>query len=178
MTDAQVERTRRHVLGHARELLAEQGALAVTYSELSSRARVTRQTLYRHWPTREALFADLVSERAMLSMPGPGEAPEQVVGEFLRRLRDGMDDPANSAVLIALVAHADHDPASSTALARTVDAVRAALAAVVADSGGHLDEQDYARLCGPLIWQRFFARRPVDDDLIDSLVRQWSATRT
>lgn len=169
--DAQVERTRQHVFTHARQLLAEQGASAVTYSELSSRARVTRQTLYRHWPTREALFVDLLSERAMLAMPDPGESPEQVVVEFLRRLRDGMDEPANAAVLTALVAHADHDAASSAALGQAVGAVQAALAAVVAASGGQLGEQDYARLCGPVIWQRFFARRPVSDDLIDTLVR-------
>jgi AcrR family transcriptional regulator len=175
--DAQVERTRQHVFAHARELLAEQGASAVTYSALSSRARVTRQTLYRHWPTREALFVELVSERAMLAMPDPADSPEQVVGEFLRRLRDGMDEPANAAVLTVLVAQADRDAASSTALGQAVGAVRAALAAVIAASGGRLDEHDYARLCGPVIWQRFFARRHVSDELIDTLVRQWSVTR-
>lgn len=177
VTDAQVERTRQHVFGHVRELLAEQGAAAVTYSALSSRARVTRQTLYRHWPTREALFVDLVSERAMLAMPEPAERPEQVVGEFLRRLRDGMDEPANAAVLTVLVAQADRDAASNAALGQAVSAVRSAFAAVVAASGGRLDEHDYARLCGPVIWQRFFARRPVSNDLIDSLVSQWSATQ-
>lgn len=175
-TDAQVERTRQHVFTHARELLAERGAAAVTYSALSLQARVTRQTLYRHWPTREALFVDLISERAMLAMPDPGDSPEQVLREFLRRLRDGMDEPANAAVLTVLVAQADSDQASSTALGQAVGAVRAALAAVVAASGGQLGEDDYARLCGPVIWQRFFARRAVSDQLIDGLVRQWSDT--
>ena len=172
---AQVERTRQHVLRHARDLLTERGASAVTYTELSSRARVTRQTLYRHWPTREALFVELVSEQALLAMPPTDADAAQVVGEFLRRLRAGMDEPVNAAALAALVVHADHDPTSSTALSQTVDAVRAALAAVVAASGGRLSDEDYARMCGPILFHRFFDRRPVSDELIDALVQDWSA---
>jgi AcrR family transcriptional regulator len=47
-----VERTRRHVLAVARELLPEVGPAGLTYSLLAERAGVTRQTLYRHWPAR------------------------------------------------------------------------------------------------------------------------------
>ncbi|WP_229899233.1 TetR/AcrR family transcriptional regulator, partial [Streptomyces capoamus] len=55
-SNPRVRRTRDRVLVVARELLADVGPTALTYSLLAERGKVTRQTLYRHWPTREALL--------------------------------------------------------------------------------------------------------------------------
>ncbi|MGH3626219.1 MAG: TetR/AcrR family transcriptional regulator [Sciscionella sp.] len=172
-----MERTRDHVLAQARDLLASSGPAAVTYTELAARARVTRQTLYRHWPTREALFIDLVLERALPAVPAATGTPEHVVRTFLRSLRDGMDDPANAAALTALIAQADHDATSRAALSGIVEDVRAAVAAALGSTGSNLDAEDYARLCGPVLFQRFFARQRVSDQFIDHLVASWSQSR-
>jgi AcrR family transcriptional regulator len=172
--DPRVRRTKVHVLAHARELLAHGGPAAVTYQELSTRARVTRQTLYRHWPTREALFVDLALERAADGMPDGSGSPEEIVAAFLTGMRDGMQDAANAAPLTALIAHADQDPGSSNALCAIVTDRRAALNALLAPSGVQLTAEEYATLCGPVLFQRFFARTPADDRLVRRLARSWS----
>lgn len=149
----------------------------MTYSDLAARARVTRQTLYRHWPTREALFVDLALDGAASGMPDGSGPPEAVVADFLRGMRAGMDNPSNAAPLTALIAQADHDPTSHNALMEIVADVRAALNNVLEPSGVMLDAEQYARLCGPVLFQRFFAREPVSDQLIEQLVRDWSDAR-
>lgn len=177
VTDPRIERTRAHVLSHARELLSAGGPGAVTYSELAARARVTRQTLYRHWPTREQLFVDLVLEGKPTPYPDGSGSPEQIVAGFLRSLRAGMDEPATATALMTLAAQADHDPTSHSALNSVVADRRGALNHLLEPSGVSVDADQYARLCGPVLFQRFFAREPATDQFIDDLVSDWSGTR-
>lgn len=176
-SDPRVERTRAHVLAHARRLLSVEGPAGVTYSELAASAKVTRQTLYRHWPTREQLFVDLVLERALAQIPDEPGSAEHVITLFLYRLRDGMNDLSNASALTALIAQADHDPTSHTALESVVTRVRAALNDVLCSRGVSLDADQYAGLCGPVLFQRFVARHPVSDQFIDALVAHWWQTR-
>jgi AcrR family transcriptional regulator len=161
-------------LGHARNLLSDGGPSAVTYMELAARARVTRQTLYRHWPTREALFVDLARERAALVLTDTSGPPEVIIGDFLRAMREGMDDGSNTAPLTALIAQADHDPTCRSALRSVVGECHSLLNRLLEPSGVVLDAEQYARLCGPVLFQRFFAREPIRDQLIEQLVRTWS----
>jgi AcrR family transcriptional regulator len=175
--DPRIERTRAHVLGHARELLSDGGPNAVTYMELAARARVTRQTLYRHWPTREAIFVDLARERAALDLTDTTGPPEVIIGDFLRAMREGMNDGSNTAPLTALIAQADHDPTCRSALMSVVAECHALLNRLLEPSGIVLDSEQYARLCGPVLFQRFFAREPIRDQLIEELVRTWSDDR-
>lgn len=175
--DPRIARTRAHVLSHARALLAEGGLQQVTYQELSARALVTRQTLYRHWPAREALFADLALESATWEPDEGSIDPEDVIRAFLRASRDGMDDPDNAAPLTALIALADHDTTCQHALNTIVTERRNALNNALAPSGVQLDAEAYAFLLGPLLFQRLLSREPVPDELIDRLVSTWAATR-
>lgn len=173
--DPRVRRTKAHVLANARALLADGGPAAVTYQELSARARVTRQTLYRHWPTREALFVELALERAGEGLPDGSGTPEEIVAAFLTGLRDGMQDAVNAAPLTVLIAHADQDPGCGSALSAIVTDRRAALNALLEPSGVRLTAEEYATLCGPILFQRFFARTPAGDDLVRYLAQSWSA---
>jgi AcrR family transcriptional regulator len=172
--DPRIERTRAHVLDHARKLLASEGPNAVTYSELAARARVTRQTLYRHWPTRETLIVDLVLEQSMAGMPDGTGTPEQIVSEFLRRMRDDLGDPDYSAPLVAVIAQAHHEPASRCALGQVVAGVRDALNALLEPAGRCVTPEDYSRLSGPVIFGRVIARETITDEFIDELVTEWS----
>ena len=173
--DPRVDRTRAHVLDHARRLVASDGPGAVTYSELASRAGVTRQTLYRHWPTRESIFVDLVLAQSLGGLPDGTGTGEQIAARFLRRLRDDMDDPANAGPLVALIASADHEPTSSSALGHVVDTVSDALNALVEPHGHRVTSEDYAMLCGPVIFRRLIAREAVSNRFIDTVVSAWAA---
>ena len=53
--DARIERTRTTVMEAATELLLEGGPSAITMDGVVARSGVAKSTLYRHWPTRDAL---------------------------------------------------------------------------------------------------------------------------
>ncbi len=92
-------------------------------------------------------------------------------------MRAGMDDPSNANALTALIAQADHDPTSHTVLNSVIADRQAALNQLVEPAGVTVDADQYARLCGPVLFERFFARAPVTDDLIEQLVATWSEER-
>jgi AcrR family transcriptional regulator len=182
--DPRVERTRAHVLDHARAMLAAQGPSSVTYSALAKHARVTRQTLYRHWPTIEAVFVDLVLERAVREIQalagtvGLATTAEGLLGAFLHQIEIGMEDPANAGPLMALVAQADHDAASRRALADVVVGIRDELNRLLEPVGVQITASEYHQLAGPLFFRRFFAREPVTEDFVDDVVATWSRQRS
>lgn len=79
---ADAARNRARVLETAYETFAAEG-LAVPIDEIARRAGVGAGTIYRHFPTKEDLFAAVVESRleqviaagrALLDDPGPGEA--------------------------------------------------------------------------------------------------------
>ncbi|MFF7738952.1 TetR family transcriptional regulator [Streptomyces sp. NPDC007984] len=176
--DPRIGRTRASVLQHARELLAAEGPDAVTYSELSARSQVTRQTLYRHWPTRERLFLDIVLEGPALPYPDGTGSPEQIITEFLLSFRAGMQVQATASALLMLVAQADYDPPSHEALSQIVANRLEALNTLLRPTGVLVTPEQFAQLCGPVLYQRFFARTDPSDDFIRDLVRTHFAVRT
>lgn len=79
---ADAARNRARVLEVAYETFAAEG-LSVPIDEIARRAGVGAGTVYRHFPTKEALFAAVIDDRvrsmvaagrAMLDTVGPGEA--------------------------------------------------------------------------------------------------------
>lgn len=176
--DPRVQRTRRHVLDVARALIGEVGPMALTYTLLSERSDVTRQTLYRHWPTTTMLFADLVLTGPDVGYPSHHTDPHTVIVEFLTSLRNGMNDPTTAASLTALVAHADHDATSSDALiAITIDRCEA-LNTLLTNTDVTVNRDDFAQLVSPVFFQRFIARQPVTDQLIHDTTTNWIAANT
>ncbi len=168
-----VQRTKAHVLAVAREMLAEVGPAELTYTALCAESGVTRQTLYRHWPTREALLAEIVLTSADVPYPHPGTDPGTVVTEYLQSLRAGMNDPATAAALTSLAAHASTDPVSDAALRAIVADRRAALNTLLIDTGRKIDASQFARLAGPVIFQCLIARVEPADRFIEALVTDW-----
>ena len=79
---ADAERNREHVLKVAQDVFATEG-LAVPIDEIARRAGLGVGTLYRHFPTKEALFLAIVIDRlehlaaearALATAADPGEA--------------------------------------------------------------------------------------------------------
>jgi len=69
--DPRIVRTRAAVHEAGRELLVESGPAAVTHAAIASAARLSRTTLYKHWPTR----IDLVHEICEAARPRPAIRP-------------------------------------------------------------------------------------------------------
>lgn len=177
LTNPVAQRTHDRVLSAARELLHEAGPSALTFSALGERAGVTRQTLYRHWPTRELLLAEIVTTGPKVGYPSPGTDVRQVLTAFLRTLRDGLADPPSAASLLAITAEAGNDSLATRTLSTISEDRRAAVNALLEPSGTSLDADDFARIVGPVIYTALHARRQVTDELISAVVDSWIGTR-
>ena len=157
----------------ARELLPDVGIAGLTYALLAERANVTRQTLYRHWPTRSTLLFDVILQGPEVGYPEAGPEVRVVATAWLRSLAAGVSDPATRAAVLAVTSDADQHQASEDALLRIGDDRRAALNQLLAPSGRQLDHDDYTLLYGPVMARLLLERAPVDDAFIDRLVDQW-----
>ncbi|MCA1218654.1 TetR/AcrR family transcriptional regulator [Streptomyces sp. 8L] len=185
--DPRMDRTRRHVLDCARELLIESGAEHVTFSGVARRARVSRNTLYRHWPTREQLLVDVIlrhyrreglTEEGLIE-DGPTEdgrsevAAPVSLGHFLYSLRDSLESPGARSTLTALIAQAEHDAVSEGVLRRVADLRQRGLGTLA----GPLSDAAFARIVGPLFFQAVIARRPLDDTFMAEILAALQAER-
>ncbi|MGX1849612.1 TetR/AcrR family transcriptional regulator [Streptomyces sp. NBC_01456] len=176
-SNPRVQRTRSRVLTVARELLPQVGPTGLTYALLAERADVTRQTLYRHWPSRAALLFDLILEGPDLgNYPEPGSDVRTVATEWLKSLRAGISEPAIRTAVLAVTAQADHDPDSAQALSRIGQDRLTALNALLAPSGIQIDGAEYTLLYGPVLARLFLDRSHVSDEFIDTTVAQWLTT--
>ena len=173
-SNPRVQRTRNRVLTMARELLPEVGPTGLTYALLAERADVTRQTLYRHWPTRAALLFDLILEGPDLgTYPEPGSDVRAVATAWLKSLRAGVSVPAMHTAVLAVTAQADHDPDSAQALVRIGEDRHAALNKLLEPSDVQIDDDEYTLLYGPVLARLFLDRGQVTDAFIDAVVAQW-----
>jgi AcrR family transcriptional regulator len=162
--DPRIDRTRQHVLACARDMLLAHGAHAVTFSALARRARVSRNTLYRHWVTPEHLLVD-VALRYHVDQVGRAEPPRNVPA-FLRALRDNLRSPGTVEVLTELIARAERDRTSEQVLQQ----VAALRQRVLASATGPLTDAQFARIVGPVFYQALIARRPVDDTFLEEIL--------
>jgi AcrR family transcriptional regulator len=164
--DPRMDRTRQHVLACAREIMLARGADAVTFSEVGRVARVSRNTLYRHWPTREKLLADLTL--SYYADQEGGESAETGVGsvaDFLRLVRENLNEPGSVETLSLLISRADHDPATAQALRDVAQLRQETLSKVT----GPLTDAEFALIIGPLLFQAVIARRPVTDEFLEEV---------
>ncbi|MER7010727.1 helix-turn-helix domain-containing protein [Saccharopolyspora sp. NPDC000359] len=87
---ADAQRNRDRVLAAAQELFAAEG-LAVPLDDIARRAGVGPGTIYRHFPTKEALFDAVVSERIQRMVHDARELaeaddPEQAFFDYFRQV--------------------------------------------------------------------------------------------
>lgn len=169
-----VQRTRSRVLAVARELLPQIGPAGLTYALLAEQADVTRQTLYRHWPTRAALLFDLILEGPDLgSYPEPSSDVGAIATAWLKSLRSGVSVPAVRTAALAIAAQADHDPDSARALTRIAEDRHSDFNRLLEPSGIQVGEDQFTLLYGPVLARLFLDRGEATDAFIDSVVAQW-----
>jgi AcrR family transcriptional regulator len=167
--DARVRRSRERILGTAFDLLSEAGVGGFSVDEVSRQSGVAKTTIYRHWPSREALVLDAAARiSAKEPVPDTGSLPSDLT-VLLQSLGEQLTSARWSTVVPSLVDIAERDAdfaalhsriqrghASSlrTVLLRAVD--RADLPAD-ADVPGLT-----SALIGPLYYRRWFSREPID----------------
>lgn len=160
-----------------------------SYAELSmesvaARARVGKKTLYRRWSSK----APMVAEAVLEAYGGSGSFPVAQTGDIRGDLRswlkehaDFLAEPANAALVRALVAAAAASPADGTALYQQLSAPQHAglmtrLRQAVEDGQLRADADLDAvagALIGTLLLQALTQPRPRArfDGLLDAMLR-------
>lgn len=103
--DPRIERSRARLLAAATDLIVEAGPQALTVDAVAERSGVAKSTLYRHWPSREALMVDVLRAN-MPDLPelDPTHGFEPCLRGYLRALADTLADPEWARILPALFA--------------------------------------------------------------------------
>ena len=106
------ERSRTAIVTATRELLLERGFDGLTIEAVAARAGVGKQTIYRWWPTRPALVADVMLEDAdklLASVNHSGNLSTDLVG-WVGKLFASLTTQRGSAMLRTLtVACMEHE---------------------------------------------------------------------
>ncbi|WP_280382361.1 TetR/AcrR family transcriptional regulator [Nocardia wallacei] len=108
---------RRAILTAATELLARAGGPAVTIAEIAAAAGVSKQTIYRWWPSKGAVLLEAMTDWARSSAPDrdTGTLREDLTA-FLTATFTAAAAPPAAALLRAVLAEAQTDPATTELL--------------------------------------------------------------
>jgi AcrR family transcriptional regulator len=105
------EKSRTAIVTATRELLMERGFDGLTIEAVAARAGVGKQTIYRWWPSRPALVADVMladADRILASVNHTADLAADLV-EWVRKLATSLTTARGSAMLRTLtVAGMEH----------------------------------------------------------------------
>lgn len=158
--------------------MSERGVPGVSVDAIAERAGVAKTTIYRHWPTREALLIDAwASVRFTDVVAEPAADVVERVAEIAQAIGERLSKPPMSVLLPDLLAAAERDPKMrelKDSLLRTrrrplLEALRHA------QEGGEIPadtdlELIVALVVGPIYYQRLIAQQPITRDFIDRVV--------
>lgn len=142
--------TRQRLLDAACEAFREEG-YQVSIDRIAARAQVARQTLYNHFPSKEALFAEVVShaiQPVLVTLDGDGDLRATLL-DFGNAYREKLLSPHGLAIFRTIIAEAPRFPELAKQFFRQGSlATRKRLAAYLAramESGAmRRDDPDFA----------------------------------
>lgn len=174
-----VELSRQTILTTAFELLSEGGVASFTVDEVARRSGVAKTTIYRHWPTREALVIDACSRMiAEQDTPDTGSLEGDVTA-ILLEIAHLLPTANWSFVLPSIVDTAERNPEFAEIHSRIqrghAAPLREALQRAIdrGELSAHADVPTIvAALLGPLFYRRWFSREPIDDPFVKEIIRR------
>ncbi|MFG1796617.1 TetR/AcrR family transcriptional regulator [Nocardia sp. NPDC049149] len=107
------EAARLAVLHAADDLLAELGFGALTIEAIARRAGVAKQTIYRWWPSKVEILLDTLIEDSEKQVPVPTEPTAAAIRDYVHGFTRFVADEPAGKVLLALIAEAQHHPATA-----------------------------------------------------------------
>jgi len=176
--DGRVRRSRDRVLTTTFELLGESGVGGFTVDEVARRSGVAKTTIYRHWPSREALVIDACSRISdEQEVPDTGSLEGDITA-ILTNIGHLLGTARWSSVLPSIADVAERDPEFAD-LHRRIQQGHAAPLREVIDRAAGMGEiaatadrsTMIAGLMGPLFYRRWFSREPIDEQFVKRIVR-------
>jgi AcrR family transcriptional regulator len=182
--DGRVRRSRDRVLTTTFELLGESGVGGFTVDEVARRSGVAKTTIYRHWPSREALVIDACSRLSdEQEVPDTGSLEGDLTA-ILTNIGHLLGTARWSSVLPSIVDAAERDPEFADIHQRIQHGHAAPLREVIDRAAGRgeiaptVDRSAMiAGLMGPLFYRRWFSREPIDERLVKTIVRNVISSR-
>jgi AcrR family transcriptional regulator len=113
VTDPRAIRTHEAVLSAAREILVAEGLDAVTHLNVAKRSGIGRKTLYRNWPTPDALLYDTLASANFPQALQTGDLRRDLTAH-LEALRQALVHGPLAYVIHALNERATFDPTIAT----------------------------------------------------------------
>jgi AcrR family transcriptional regulator len=159
-------------------LLSEGGVGGFTVDEVARRSGVAKTTIYRHWPSREALVIDACSRISdEQEVPDTGSLEGDVTA-ILTNIGHLLATARWSSVLPSIVDVAERDPEFADIHRRIQHGHAAPLREVIDRAAGRGEiaatadrSTMIAGLMGPLFYRRWFSREPIDERFVTRIVR-------
>jgi AcrR family transcriptional regulator len=130
------------VLAATRDLLAERGYDALTYSDVAARAGVTRPLLYRWWPAKASLVSEALFTGTTGRWPSSYRGPlRKDLRSFVGALVDYAQQPHARAGLLGIMAEA-RDHAEVTGLQDLVAALQGSFRLLVEEGRARGEVRD------------------------------------
>ncbi len=183
--DPRIERTRAAVMKAAAELLMDGGTDKVTHARVASGAKVSRTTVYKHWPTRADLLRSTIEELGR-SFPNRSELTGDVhhdLGLLLSNLVDDLRDEAHCQLIVMMMERSQYDDTVAAVRDDMVCEGESLFEHVLA--GGiergqlraDLDaKMAMALLAGSLLYMRFMSAESIDDQTLPRLIDEFVTT--
>ncbi len=160
-------------------LLYETGVGGFSVDEVARRSGVAKTTIYRHWPSREALVIDACSKiTAAQDTPDTGSLEGDLTA-ILSYVAELLQTANWASVLPSIVDLAEREPQFAE-VHSTIQRGHAAPLRVVLqraiDTGALAAETDIpttvAGLLGPLFYRRWFSREPIDHRFVETIIKR------
>ena len=165
------------IIQAALDLLQELGFGAVTVDAVAARAGVGKATIYRRWPTKEALLVDAAGTlKGPLYPAGTGDLRTDLIGVF-NGLAEHLMEEAAGCLIPDLVAEAARNEDMQCVLNRFTAERRAPVLALVQDAvdRGVLKPHDdpvalIDAIGGALFYRRMLSGHAIDPPEVEKLV--------
>ena len=170
------------------DLVAEVGIDRVTIDEVAARSGVAKTTVYRHWPTKQALVVDAVRRTCFPPSPTPntsdlradlvacfdGMVQASLTGRPGRVLPALLDSAGRDAQLCRVLDELLQERAQPTRTVLELAKLRGTLPA-------DLDlDVAVTLVIGPLLYRKVIQRQPVTAEfvgaVVDAALRAWGVT--
>jgi AcrR family transcriptional regulator len=180
------DRARRDICDAFKHLLMEEGFANLRMEHVAARAGVGKATIYRHWPSRQALANEVLLELAVpfLVVPDMGDTRAELLATVLAPLR-ALTESDFGPVIRALLSEIARDPELGDPFrSSVVQARRAEVARVIARGIRRGDlrpdvHPDVATemLIGPLYFRLMFGGQLDEafaETIVDEVLQGWS----
>jgi AcrR family transcriptional regulator len=172
------EATRLAILDATADLMLESGFSGTTIEAIAARARVSKVTIYKWWPSRGAVAIDAYFHRFRETsvFPDTGDVVTDITAQILSVIETFRGQAGY--VMAELLGHAQSDPAlAETLRVRWLQPRREAAAAVLRraiDRGEIRSDVSLPvlmdELYGPVYWRLIARHEPLSDEFAHELV--------